>query len=125
MSSSNRRLARGDIVIVRLPLHQPPGREQEGARPAVVGLPGMIGPTRFPTVVLSPLTTDRGQPWAVQSPDLYPRLVAGAAGLPRASLMLLDQTRALGMARLVSYLGSLSSGEFAPIQAGLRRIFAM
>jgi mRNA interferase MazF len=123
MSSSNRILARGDIVIVRLPVHQPPAAS--GARPAVVGLPGMIGPTRFPTVVLSPLTTGRGQPWAVQSPDLYPRLVAGAAGLPRASLMLLDQTRALGMARLVSYLGSLSSGEFAPIQAGLRRIFAM
>jgi mRNA interferase MazF len=124
MSSSNRILARGDVVIVRLPVHQPPAAS--GARPAVVvGLPGMIGPTRFPTVILSPLTTDRGQPWAVQSPDLYPRLSAGAAGLPRASLVLLDQTRALGMARLVSYLGSVSSGEFAPIQAGLRRIFAM
>jgi hypothetical protein len=29
-------LGRGDVILVRLPAHQPSGREQEGQRPAVI-----------------------------------------------------------------------------------------
>lgn len=121
MSSSH--LAVGDIVTAYFPSHAPPGREQEGPRPAVVvGLPGILGPTRFPTVFLVPLTTDRGQPWAARTPDLYPRLAQHAGRLPRPSIALLDQTRALDLQRLAAYIGTLSTTEFSPIISGLRRI---
>jgi mRNA interferase MazF len=120
---SSRRLARGDIVTARFPEHRPPGHEQEGPRPAVVvGLPDRLGQPRFPTILLVPLTTDRGQEWALRSPDLYPRLAAGVGGLARPSIALIDQTRALSVDRLVAYIGTLAAADFASIHTGLQRI---
>ncbi len=118
------RFAPGDILTALFPTHQPPGREQEGQRPAVVvGLPDRLGLTRFATVVVVPLTTDRNQPWALRNPRLYPRLAAGTGGLPRPSIVLLDQVTALDQSRLLGYIGSLTSPQFAPIDTGLRGIF--
>jgi mRNA interferase MazF len=89
----------GDIVSADFPEHNPEGHEQEGARPAVVvGLPEKLGASRFPTLLLAPLTSDRGEArrWAAKSPSLYPRLSKGTAGLRSNSICLLDQVRALG-----------------------------
>ncbi len=68
----------GDIVTARFPQQNPQAHEQEGQRPAiVVGLPNRIGNPRFPLVILVPITSDRGQAWANDSPDLYPKFTAG------------------------------------------------
>lgn len=112
-----RRLNHGDIVVARFPEHVPPGHEQHGARPGIVtGLPEILGRPRFPVILLTPLTTDRGQIWVLQSPRLYPRLPAGTGGLPNDSIVLLDQTRAIGLERVVGYMGSLSKEMYQTIQ---------
>lgn len=82
-------IAIGDLVLVALPVHNPPGREQQGTRPAVVvGLPS--GEIRYPTVAIAPLTTATGS-WSSNNPTLYPLLEAGAGDLYRPSIVLLPQ----------------------------------
>ena len=106
----------GDVVTARFPESRPTGHEQDGIRPAViVGLPERIGAPRFRTILLAPMTTARQQPWATQSPNLYPFLAAGTAGLPSDSLVLLDQIRALDFSRLMRRVGSLPSAAIAVI----------
>lgn len=113
----------GDILLIALPTHAPPGHEQEGVRPAVVvGLPEQAGEPRFPTVLVIPLTTQEGT-WSKKAPRLYSRLRAGAGGLPRPSVALLDQVRSVDVRRVSSYLGSLAGEEFQPIHDGLKQIF--
>ncbi len=73
---------------------------------------------------MSPMTTDRRQGWAEQSPALYPRYAAGTAGLRSPSLCLLDQTRTLDVGRVSRYRGRLSEEQYRPIRDGLRRILA-
>lgn len=116
------RLTPRDIVTLTFPVHQPTGHEQEGSRPAViVGVP--TGPTRFPVVVVVPLTT-QAREWTDRNPTLYPRLDAGSGGLIRPSVALLDQVRAVDARRLATYLGTLSRAAYAPIHRGLRMLFA-
>ena len=113
----------GDVITARFPESRPPGHEQEGIRPAViVGIPERIGTPRFRTFLLAPMTSAKGQAWATQSPDLYPFLAAGTAGLPSDSMVLLDQVRALDFSRLMRRLGSLSSSEYVVIHGKLERI---
>ena len=113
----------GDILLIMLPTHAPPGHEQEGVRPAVVvGLPERAGQPRFSTLLVIPLTTQEGT-WSRKAPQLYPRLRAGAGGLPRPSIALLDQVRSIDARRVSSYLGSLTGKEFLTISEGLKKIF--
>jgi mRNA interferase MazF len=115
----------GDVVSADFPEHSPRGHEQEGSRPAVmVGVPEALGTSRFPTLLLAPLTSDRGEGrrWAEKSPALYPRLQKGTAGLRSDSICLLDQVRALDVERVGAYLGSLSGEEYRPIREGLVRM---
>lgn len=120
-----RPLMPGDVVTVRFPEHRPPGHEQHGLRPAiVVGVPETLGKPRFPVILLTPLTTDRRQPWAARSPALYPPIPAGIGGLPSPSLALLDQTRAVGVDRLVGYIGRLPTQVYRPVRSGLLRMLA-
>jgi len=113
----------GDILLIALPTHAPRGHEQEGVRPAVVvGLPEQAGAPRFPAVLVIPLTTQEGT-WSRKAPGLYPRLRAGAGGLPHPSVALLDQVRSIDVRRVSSYLGSLAGEEFQPIRDGLKQIF--
>lgn len=113
-------VAIGDILLVALPDHVPGGREQDGARPAiVVGVP--VGTVRYPVVIVVPLTTQSGS-WARQNPVLYPYLSPGTGGLPRVSVALLDQIRALDVHRVAAYLGTLSPGEWEPIRDGLKQV---
>jgi mRNA interferase MazF len=110
----------GDVVIVTLPNHIPRGREQQGTRPVVVvGLPW--GKVRYPMLMITPLTTQTGS-WAVNNPSLYPRLEAGAGGLSQPSIVLLDQVRGLDTHRILAYLGTLASEQYAPIVEGLMQL---
>jgi mRNA interferase MazF len=115
----------GDVVLAKFPEQDPQGREQQGLRPAVVvALPEQIGTPRFPLIVVVPLTTDRGQSWANASPDLYPKLEAGDGGLISASIVLLDQVRALDVNRVLRFWGTLKNEQYRPIQLGLAKLFS-
>lgn len=115
---SDRSTRPGDILVAALPEQRPPGREQEGKRPVVlVGVPE--GRTRYPIVLVVPLTSQLGT-WVQENPDLYPVLPAGSGGLRQASVALLDQLRCVDARRIERFLGSLSAEQFAPLVAGLR-----
>lgn len=110
-------------MTARFPAQDPQGHEQEGYRPAVVvGLPATLGRPRFDMVLVVPLTTDRKQSWAAASPNLYPRLQADVAGLPQASIVLLEQTRMLDTSRMARYVGQLSGEQYEPIKQGIARM---
>jgi mRNA interferase MazF len=115
-----RNLKRGDVVLVKFPSAIPQGHEQQGQRPAiVVGIPrGML---RYPIVIVVPLTTQSGL-WVEDNRDLYPQLSAGMGGLTQDSIVLLDQVRAVDIRRVVSYFGSLTAEDYAPIVEGLLKV---
>ena len=116
-------LSPGDIVVIQMPQHLPRGTEQEGQRPVlVVGIPQVLGDPRFPLVLVVPLTTDRQQTWSQRSPELYPKLPRGTAGLTADSVVLLDQLRAVSIDRTTSYLGTLPSDVYTPIQGAINRM---
>jgi mRNA interferase MazF len=118
-----RTLSLGAVFVANFPEHDPNGREQEGPRPAVVvGLPTNAGRPRFPVLLLAPVTTFRGQDWATAASGLYPVLPAGAGGLTAASIVLIDQTRALDATRVSRFLGMLRPEEYEPVRAGLQLI---
>ncbi|MEL6137739.1 MAG: type II toxin-antitoxin system PemK/MazF family toxin [Cyanobacteria bacterium J06626_23] len=117
----SRSLKKGDIVLVALPDQRPTMHEQQGVRPAViVGNPS--GETRYMLVILAPLTTQMGE-WVARNPAIYPVLKAGTGNLTKDSVVLLDQIRAIDIQRIIKYLGSLSTTEYAPIAAGIADIF--
>lgn len=111
-----------DVIIVQLPTHTPPGREQEGYRPAIVVGPEQFEPLRFSMLIVVPVTTDRGQEWAVAAPTLYPCFAAGAGRLPSPSIALLDQICSLDTVRVVRRIGTLTPGEYRPVLDGLCRM---
>jgi mRNA interferase MazF len=118
-----RSLQFGDVVTARFPQQDPQGREQQGFRPAiVVGFPDRLGELRFPLIFVIPMTSDRGQAWAISAPDLYPSFPPGVAGLKSASIALLDQLRAIDVARVTVYRGSLTPAQYAPILSGLQQM---
>jgi mRNA interferase MazF len=122
---TNRSLQFGDVVTIRFPQQNPQGHEQEGYRPAiVVGVPNRLGVPRFELIIVIPLTTDKGQAWAIASPDLYPRFTAGIGGLSSPSIALLDQIRVLDISRIAAYRGSLTPDEYEPILLGLGRMIS-
>ncbi|MBM4396801.1 MAG: type II toxin-antitoxin system PemK/MazF family toxin [Deltaproteobacteria bacterium] len=111
----------GDVFIASFPEHDPRGHEQEGLRPAVVlAVPSR---SRFPVLLVAPLTTDRGQEWASAAPGLYPRLPKGAGGLPADSIVLLDQTRSIDAVRVRRMLGTLEKTIFKSILAKWLSLF--
>ncbi len=112
-----------DVLLIKLPSHQPRGREQEGQRPAiVVGIPPEK--LRYPILFVAPLTTQSGK-WADENLALYPRLEAGNGGLTQESIVLLDQIRAIDVRRIASYLGYLTPEIYASIETALRQIFSV
>ena len=113
----------GDVVTANFPKHTPKGHEQEGYRPAiVVGFPQQLGIPRFSSVILIPITTDRGQEWATNSPDLYPRFPTGTAGLRQPSIALLEQIRFLDLIGIMEYWGRLTPEEYQPIFQGIQKM---
>ncbi|MEY3866529.1 MAG: type II toxin-antitoxin system PemK/MazF family toxin [Microcoleaceae cyanobacterium] len=113
----------GDVISARFPEQNPQGCEQEGYRPAiVVGLPSQLGSLRFPVIIVVPLTTDKGQDWATESPDLYPKFPVGTAGLNHHSIALLDQIRVLDVSRIYKYRGPLTPEEYQPILQAIQKM---
>ncbi|MBI3926515.1 MAG: type II toxin-antitoxin system PemK/MazF family toxin [Armatimonadetes bacterium] len=113
------------LLWVALGRRLPPGHEQEGERPALlVGVPAKLGRPRFSMLLVAPVTSCHRQPWAQAAPRLYPRLEAGVANLPRASLVLLDQLQTLDARRVLRHLGDLSETQYAPIAEGLATLLA-
>ncbi len=51
---------------------------------------------------------------------LVPTIRPGAGGLPRQSIVLLDQIRSVDARRIGGYLGCLPSQDFSPIASGIR-----
>lgn len=112
----------GDVIIVALPDHKPRAHEQQGTRPViVVGIPK--GETRYSMIVIAPFTTQTGS-WSHNNHILYPQLVAGVGGLPKSSIVLLDQVRGLDVCRIVGYLGTLTAEQYKLIQEGLTYLFS-
>lgn len=117
------KLGPGDVILVGFPAHFPPGREQEGLRPAVVvGVPEE--PVRFPVVLVAPLTTQRGA-WAQTNPTVYPFLPAGIGGLSKPSTILLDQLRSIDLSRVGGHIGRLVGEEYAVVTRGLRKLLGL
>ncbi|MNS11024.1 hypothetical protein D3C72_425550 [compost metagenome] len=88
MSAGVVRLNLGDVLTTDLPGHVPHGREQEGFRPAVVvGLPTLAGPTRFPMVLVAPVTLIGGShgPYGTPHSTLRSPLVPVGCLLPALS----------------------------------------
>jgi len=69
-----------------------------------------------------PRTTDRGQDWVKNSPNLYVQFSVGVAGLKSPSIALLDQVRAIDVSHVVAYRGSLTSRQYAAITEAFRQI---
>lgn len=113
----------GDVLLVAFPYQDPQAIEIEGQRPAlVVGIPEKIGPTRFPCLLVAPITTSRGA-FVQAAPQLYPILLAGTGKLRQESVVLLDQIRAIDQKRILGRIGSLTKAQYQPIQATLKKIF--
>jgi mRNA interferase MazF len=99
----------GDILLISLPEHSPKGHEQEGERPViVVAVPKFV---RYPVVIVVPLTTKDGS-WVNNNPYLYRRIPKNASGLPKDSIALIDQIRAVDVHRIISFYGSLDKSIF-------------
>lgn len=118
-----RRVRTGDVLLIDIAENVPPGREQEGRRPAVVvATPSAVGPQRFDVLVVVPLTTATGQ-WFRDNPTLYPYLGTGQGGLNQDAVAMIDHVQAVDAARIQKFFGAMSDMEFAPIKAGLERMF--
>lgn len=116
-------IAAGDVLMVALPSHTPPGHEQEGLRPVVVvGVPPE--PLRYPVVYVVPLTSQAGG-WAARNPTIYPAVPVGAGGLTLPSIALLDRARALDIGRVRRFLGTLSPEQYESLGQGLKSALAV
>lgn len=109
----------GTILFADFGESAPPGHEQAGPRPCVVlGVPSAIQATRFPMLVVAPMTTAE-----LPAGPLYPRLQVEMGGLTREGTVLLDQVRALDVKRIRFKIGALADREYDPILATLKRSF--
>lgn len=115
----------GEVLLLRLPVHTPPGREQQGLRPVlVIAEPGRAGNARFEMIFSAPLTSQQGA-WTKVDPNLYPTLKKGVGGLVHDSAVLLEHARGVDAARVVRRLGKLTPGEYAPVRRLLGQMFGL
>jgi mRNA interferase MazF len=113
----------GDVLLARLPIHVPPGHEQEGVRPVVVvGELGRVATPRFGMVFVAPVTSRLGT-WTGSA--LYPVLQQGTEGLARDSAVMLDHARGVDATRVLRRSGRLSKEDYAPIQTALKVMLAL
>ena len=113
----------GDVVLVGLPAHQPKGHEQEGVRPAIITAVPQ-GYLRYPVVIVIPVTSQTGN-WAKRNPSLYKQIPEGCGGLPRPSVALIDQVRAVDVSRVRSYIGTLEQQIFQIIKDSLIELLSI
>jgi mRNA interferase MazF len=114
---------RGDILLVRLPVHAPPGHEQQGLRPVLLlAEPERAGTPRFEVVFGAPLTSHIDA-WTKIDPNLYLVLPKGTGGLTRDSAVLIEHARGIDATRVVRRLGKLTYDEYVPIRRVVRKMF--
>ncbi|MEB3331288.1 MAG: type II toxin-antitoxin system PemK/MazF family toxin [Synechococcaceae cyanobacterium] len=105
-------LARGTVVLVDLEPTE--GHEQQGTRPCVVVSDEAVNShQRFPLMAVVPVT---GTP---ARGALYPGLAAGASGLTKPSVALVDQVRSIDKKRIRRRYGQVSAAELEAIDTGL------
>lgn len=113
----NTNVQAGDVVLVSLPIHQPRGHEQEGVRPVIiVAVPH--GYLRYPVAIVVPVTSQTGI-WASQNSTLYLQIPQGTGGLPKKSVILIDQVRSIDVNRITSYIGTLEEQLLQNIRQSL------
>lgn len=112
----------GDVILVSLPAHLPKGHEQEGVRPAIITAVPQ-GYLRYPVVIVVPVTSQTGR-WTKRNPLLYQQIPEGCGGLPKPSVVLIDQIRAVDIRRIRSYVGTLEQKIFQKIKQGLIELFS-
>ena len=97
----SREVHRGDIYYVDL--NPAMGSEQGGIRPVLV-IQNEMGNLFSPTVIVAPLTS------RVETKNSMP-LQAGSGGVPKPSVVLLEQIRVIDKSRLQGFVGSLAANE--------------
>ena len=104
---------RGDIYFASLNPFR--GSEQGGKRPVLV-VQNDIGNVYSTTLIIAPMTS------RVYKKDNLPThyLVRRAPGLPKPSLVLLEQLRTIDKVRIISYMGHLRKEDMDKIDNMIR-----
>lgn len=104
---------RGDIYFASLNPFR--GSEQGGKRPVLV-VQNDIGNAYSTTLIIAPMTS------RVYKKDNLPThyLVRRAPGLPKPSLVLLEQLRTIDKVRIISYMGHLRKEDMDKIDNMIR-----
>lgn len=105
---------RGDVFMANLDPGE--GSEQRGTRPVVVVSRDAINQFS-PVVVVAPITD------AANKKKVYPshvRVLAGAGGLSKDSIVICEQVRAINKTRLRRHLGKFDKATLASIEAALK-----
>lgn len=106
-------IRRGDIYSADL--SPVTGSEQGGIRPVLV-LQNDIGNRHSPTIIAAIITSQ------IKSRYLptHVLLTASFCGLPKDSMVMLEQIRTLDRGRLQKYMGHISGGKMREVDAALR-----
>ena len=112
-------MARGDIYIVHLPVPQNrPGREQIGARPAIV-VQADSSSAHLPTTIIVPMTSQRA---ALRFPHTIEVQHSPQNGLSAVSVLLVFQLRAIDNGRLSRRLGRLEDHYIDQLEDEMRAV---
>ena len=102
-------MARGDVLLVRLPATD--GREQSGQRPAVAVQTDIAGE---PMLMVAPVTSNPKATRFRFTVKIEPSL---ENGLSESSVIMIFQMRAMDKARVVKKLGTLSTTDLSQVDA--------
>lgn len=87
----------------------------------VITNPDNVARSRYPCLIIAPLTTTTGA-WVANGGALYPTI--DGAVLPERSVVLLDQIQMIDVYRIERHYGKLSASELEPIRTGVKALFA-
>jgi mRNA interferase MazF len=96
-------MARGDVILVRLPVTD--GREQSGQRPAIAVQTDVAGE---PMLIIAPVTSNLKASRFRFTITIEP---SSENGLTQPSVIMIFQMRAVDKTRVVKRLGQLSQDE--------------
>ena len=115
-------MQRGDVVRVQLPAPQGrPGREQFGARPAIV-VQTSESHANLGTVVVVPLTSNQN---ARRFDGSFVVLPSATNGLSQPSVVLTQQVRAIDKSRIQATIGVVSTDDLNSLDLQLRRLLGL
>lgn len=107
-------MKRGDIY--RACLDPVIGSEQGGVRPVLI-VQNDIGNLHSPTVIVAAITSRHKKP----NLPTHVVLKAGECGIPRDSVVMMEQVRTLQKSRLTKYLGSVPPETMRLVDEALMR----